>query len=121
MQQDIQKIKDPLAGLRFHDLRHTAISALGEAGVPDRVIMDIAGHLHPRMLRRYSHIQLESKRAAIQSLSNRPKITTPEEADVTNNVTKESERGVVPMQVVEKNGRPVRTRTADLYRVKVAL
>jgi ketosteroid isomerase-like protein len=116
--KDIQKIKNPLAGLRFHDLRHTAISALGEAGVPDGVIMDIAGHLHPRMLRRYSHIQLESKRAAIQSLSNRPKFTASEDANVTKHVTKEGEAEVIPMQVVEKNGRPVRTRTADLYRVK---
>jgi integrase len=117
----IQKIKNPLAGLRFHDLRHTSISALGEAGVPDRVIMDIAGHVSPRMLRRYSHTQVESKRAAIQSLSNRPKIAASEQANVTKHVTKEGDCEVVPMQVVEKNGRPVRTRTADLYRVKVAL
>ena len=66
---DMRNIKSPASGLRFHDLRHTAISALGEAGVPDRVIMDIAGHVSPRMLRRYSHIQLESKRAAIRALS----------------------------------------------------
>jgi integrase len=64
--------KAGLKGLRFHDLRHTAISALGEAGTPDRVIMDIAGHVSMRMLKRYSHIQLEAKRAAIQALSNRP-------------------------------------------------
>jgi integrase len=64
--------KAGLKGLRFHDLRHTAISALGEAGVPDRVIMDLAGHVSTRMLKRYSHIQLEAKRAAIQALSNRP-------------------------------------------------
>ena len=62
--------KAKLPGLRFHDLRHTAISALGEAGVPDRVIMDIAGHVSTRMLRRYSHIQLEAKRTAIQALSS---------------------------------------------------
>ena len=49
---DMRGIKSPLAGLRFHDLRHTSISALGEAGVPDRVIMDIAGHVSQRMLKR---------------------------------------------------------------------
>jgi hypothetical protein len=80
--------------------------------------MDIVGQLHPRMLRRYSHTQLESKRAAIQSMSNRPKIATSEEADVTKHVTIEGERRVIPMQVVENIGRPVRTRTADLYSVK---
>lgn len=55
-------------GFCFHALRHTAISALGEAGVPDRVIMDIASHVSPRTLRRYSHIQLEAKRTAVEAL-----------------------------------------------------
>jgi hypothetical protein len=69
------------------------------------------------MLRRYSHTQVESKRAAIQSLSNRPKIAPSEHADVT----KQGEGVVAPLQMVENNGRPVRTRTADLYRVKAQL
>jgi integrase len=117
--------KAGLPGLRFHDLRHTAISILGEGGVPDRVIMDIAGHVSPRMLKRYSHIQLETKRAAIQALSNRPQVSpsdgaTPR-ADVTKYVTKTGETEGLPRQVIENNGRPERTRTVDLYRVKVAL
>jgi integrase len=94
---DMRGIKSPVAGLRFHDLRHTAISALGEAGAPDRVIMDIAGHVSTRMLRRYSHIQLEAKRAAIQALSNRPQIVpsegVSEGANVTKHVTKSAEMG----------------------------
>jgi integrase len=125
---DMRGIKSPVAGLRFHDLRHTSISALGEAGVPDRVIMDIAGHVSMRMLKRYSHIQLEAKRAAIQALSNRPQIVNsavvPEGADVTKHVTKSGEtggRGSLPAEVIESIGRPVGTRTPDLYRVKVAL
>ena len=121
-------IKSPLAGLRFHDLRHKAISALGEAGTPDRVIMDIAGHVSPRMLKRYSHIQLEAKRAAIQALSNRPQNAASggvsDGGNVTKHVTTPGEMGEiesVPGQVIESNGRPVGTRTPDLYRVKVAL
>ncbi len=117
--------KAGLPWLRFHDLRHTAISILGEGGVPDRVIMDIAGHVSPRMLKRYSHIQLEAKRAAIQALSNRPQTGISEGvtagADVTKHVTKQDEAGMLPGQVIESNGRPERTRTVDLYRVKVAL
>jgi integrase len=120
--------KAGLKGLRFHDLRHTAISALGEAGVPDRVIMDLAGHVSTRMLRRYSHIQLEAKRAAIQALSNRPQNVylqgVSEGANVTKHVTKTGENGeteFVPAEVIERYGRPVGTRTPDLYRVKVAL
>jgi hypothetical protein len=59
--------------------------------------MDIAGHVSTRMLRRYSHIQLEAKRAAIQALSNRPQSVTSagvsEGANVTKHVTKPSEIG----------------------------
>jgi integrase len=113
--------KAGLAGLRFHDLRHTAISALGEAAVPDRVIMDIAGRVSARMLRRYSHIQLESKRAAIQALSRHPQTAVCNGVDVTKRVTKRGKGDAVLPQVIEKYGRPVRARTADLYRVKVAL
>ncbi len=113
--------KAGLGGLRFHDLRHTAISALGEAGVPDRVIMDIAGHVSARMLRRYSHIQLEAKRAAIQALSNRHQTTASEAANDTKHVTKQTEKVESLPQGIDKDGRPVRARTADLHRVKVAL
>ena len=80
-----------LPGLRFHDLRNTAISALGEAGVPDRVIMQIAGHVSARMLRRHSHIQLEAKRTAIQALSNRPQSVASQADDDTKQATKGAE------------------------------
>ena len=120
--------KAGLPGLRFHDLRHTAISALGEAGVPDRVIMDIAGHVSPRMLRRYSHIKLEAKRTAIQALSSHPKNVTSEGGseggNVTKHVTKLSQKAeveAIPAEVVESIGRPVGTRTPDLYRVNAAI
>jgi ketosteroid isomerase-like protein len=89
--------------------------------VPDRVIMHIAGHVSARMLRRYSHIQLEAKRTAIQALSNRPQSIASQAADDTKQVTKEAEGVTVLRHVIGKNGRPVRARTADLYRVKVAL
>jgi hypothetical protein len=89
----------------------------GEAGVPDRVIMDIAGHVSPRMLIRYSHIQLEAKRAAIQALSNRPELS-PVPSYVTKHVTKSGPEEGKPARVIEMNGRPERTRTVDLYRVK---
>ncbi len=58
------------AGLncRFHDLRHTAISRMAEAGVPDSTIMAIAGHVSRSMLERYSHISLIAKRRAVEAL-----------------------------------------------------
>jgi len=114
-----------LANLRFHDLRHHAITELAESGASEQAIMAIAGHVSRRMLERYSHVRLEAKRQAIQALTGRPvEAVSPEssrESHVTNHVTNcERENSDTP-QVVESNGRPVGTRTPDLYRVKVAL
>jgi integrase len=30
--------------LSFHSLRHTAVSLLKEAGIPDAVVMELVGH-----------------------------------------------------------------------------
>jgi integrase len=57
-----------LPGLRFHDLRHTAITELGEMGVPDSVLKSIAGHITQRMLDHYSHIRMNAKRQALNGL-----------------------------------------------------
>ena len=43
-------IKAGLKGLRFHDLRHQAITELCEAGLSDMTIMGIAGHVSKEML-----------------------------------------------------------------------
>ena len=57
-----------LNGLRFHDLRHQAITELGESGLSDQTIMSIAGHVSREMLDHYSHIRLEAKRRALKAL-----------------------------------------------------
>ena len=49
-------------GLRFHDLRHTVVTRLLEAGEPDHVVESITGHLSRRMLEHYSHIRLAAKK-----------------------------------------------------------
>ena len=54
---------------RFHDLRHTAISKLGEGQASDQTMMAIAGHVSPRMLAHYSHVRLEAKRKALDGLT----------------------------------------------------
>jgi integrase len=61
--------KAGLPGFRFHDLRHTAITALAESGAPDLTIMSIAGHVSQKMLEKYSHIRMEAKRNAIEVLA----------------------------------------------------
>jgi integrase len=57
-----------LPGLRFHDLRHSAITKLAEAGVPDQTLMSIAGHVSRSMLEHYSHIRQQAKRDAVDSI-----------------------------------------------------
>ena len=58
-----------LPGLRFHDLRHHAITELAESDASDQTIMSIAGHVSPKMLAHYSHVRLEAKRRALNALS----------------------------------------------------
>jgi integrase len=56
--------------LRFHDLRHTAITNLSESPeVSEQTIMSIAGHLSRRMLEHYSHIRLQAKRRALDAIA----------------------------------------------------
>ena len=42
--------------LTFHSLRHTAVSLLKDAGVPDAVVMALVGHERVAMSARYTHI-----------------------------------------------------------------
>ena len=60
-----------LPKLRFHDLRHTIITKLAAAGVPDHVMESISGHLSRRMLEHYSHVRLQAKREALDALDAR--------------------------------------------------
>jgi len=59
------------AGLkvRFHDLRHTCITKLGESQASDQTIMSIAGHLSRKMLEHYSHIRMQAKRTALDAIA----------------------------------------------------
>jgi TolB-like protein/integrase len=68
---------------RFHDLRHTAITKLAEQGVPDSTMKALAGHVHEKMLERYSHIRMAAKREAVEALAL-PKVVN------ANGVPKES-------------------------------
>ena len=84
-------LKAGLAGLRFHDLRHHAITELAESGASEQTIMAIAGHVSRRMLERYSHIRLEAKRNALEVLSGKNK-----EGNATNSGTKSDAMASVP-------------------------
>jgi integrase len=51
--------------LSFHCLRHNATSNLKAAGVPEAVVRDIIGHESPLISRRYTHIDDNTKVAAV--------------------------------------------------------
>ena len=58
----------PIRGLRFHDLRHQAITEMAEAGASDATLMAVAGHISRRMLEHYSHVRMAAKRSAVEKL-----------------------------------------------------
>jgi integrase len=68
---DLKNVKSLRAGLRFHDLKHHAITELAESQASDSTIMAIAGHVSPKMLAHYSHVRLQAKRTALDSLSTK--------------------------------------------------
>ncbi len=47
---------------RLHDLRHSALTKMAEAGVPESTMLALAGHMSRAMLERYSHIRMAAKR-----------------------------------------------------------
>jgi len=52
----------------FHSLRHTAVSLLKDAGIPDAVVMALVGHESAAMSHRYTHVGKEALSRATQSL-----------------------------------------------------
>jgi hypothetical protein len=70
---------------RWHDNRHTLITDLAESGASDQTIMDIAGHVSKQMLKHYSHLLMEAKRTALESI-------VPPQAEAANPVESEQVR-----------------------------
>ncbi|ODU01326.1 MAG: hypothetical protein ABS81_20995 [Pseudonocardia sp. SCN 72-86] len=61
--------KAGLGTLRFHDLRHTAVSLLLALGVPPHVVREIAGHSDIKVtMTVYAHGNLAEKAAALSQL-----------------------------------------------------
>ena len=54
--------------LSFHSLRHTAVSLLKDAGVPDAVVMALVGHESAAMSRHYTHVGKEALARAAKTL-----------------------------------------------------
>lgn len=61
--------KDPgITGLRFHDLRHTALSWMFQEGVNIKTVQAIAGHASIEMTARYIHDKPENLRIAVEKI-----------------------------------------------------
>jgi len=114
---DISKLKSPTAGLRFHDLRHHAITELAESQASDRTVMSIAGHVSQRMLAHYSHVRIEAKRKALDALAGGVKTVSYD----TSNDTKPLKEAILSPQVLERNGGDDGTRTRGLCRDRATM
>lgn len=83
---DTSKVKSAIAGLRFHDLRHTAATKLLENGAPFAVVAQILGwsaRTAVRMAKRYGHIRPEVQRRALDGIAT-AEITVPVHQNVNH-------------------------------------
>ncbi len=59
-----------MTDLRFHDLRHEAVSRLVESGhFSDQQVAAISGHKSMQMLKRYTHLRAEDLVKALDKMS----------------------------------------------------
>lgn len=61
--------------LRFHDLRHEAVSRLVEGGLSDQEVSAISGHKSMQMLKRYTHLRAEDLVEKLDRIPKRSKST----------------------------------------------
>ncbi len=109
---DIRDVKSPIAGFRFHDLRHHAITELAEALNSDQTIMAIAGHIDPKMLALYSHVRKAAMRRAVLALGSGG---TKKGYDTNNGTNREQPIGMVgPCGLEPQTSSVSRTRSNQL-------
>jgi len=58
-----------LPWVRFHDLRHTAITKAREQGVDIAIVKSLAGHMNARMTEYYTHIGTDVRRDAVNLIA----------------------------------------------------
>lgn len=69
---DMRGIINPLSGLRFHDLRHSAATKMLEKGTSIATVAQVLGWSAStaiRMAKRYGHIRPEAQRLALESIA----------------------------------------------------
>jgi integrase len=60
--------KREVSKLSFHSLRHTAVSLLKDAGIPEAVVMEMIGHDSEQMSAHYTHVGREALEKAAAAL-----------------------------------------------------
>ena len=60
--------KAGLEDFRFHDLRHSAASAMARAGVPERQMQEVLGHKSVAMTKRYTHLRPSELDGAVAAM-----------------------------------------------------
>jgi integrase len=74
-QAETEELPAGLVDVRFHDLRHTAVSRMIAARIPLPIIARITGWSHStiaEMAKRYGHFDLEELRKAVAAISTGP-------------------------------------------------
>ena len=66
-----------IAGLRFHDLRHTFGSRLVERGADIETVRSLLGHASIVVTQRYVHSTDERRRTAVEKLAEKPHLVVP--------------------------------------------
>jgi integrase len=54
--------------ISFHSLRHTAVSLLKDAGIPEAVVMELVGHDSQQMSVHYTHVGFDALARAAAAL-----------------------------------------------------
>jgi site-specific recombinase XerD len=57
--------------LRFHDLRHSAASAVRQAGVDLDTVGDVLGHKSRQSTKRYAHLGIEHLADAVRTIGRK--------------------------------------------------
>jgi integrase len=63
------KLGRNLSRLSFHSLRHTFHWAMANADVPPEIRQKLTGHASQDMNKDYTHLELETVRRAVESIS----------------------------------------------------
>jgi integrase len=66
------KLGRNVSRLSFHSLRHTFNSAMANADVPPEIRQKLTGHASQDMNKHYTHLELETVRRAVESISRLP-------------------------------------------------